>query len=52
MTEAEVNAFLTDLAVNRHVAASTQNQALCALLFLYEHVLGRPLDRLGGVIRA
>jgi site-specific recombinase XerD len=52
MTEAEVNAFLTDLAVNRHVAASTQNQALCALLFLYEYVLGRPLDRLGGVIRA
>jgi integron integrase len=52
MAEAEVNAFLTDLAVNRHVAASTQNQALCALLFLYEHVLSKPLDRLEGVIRA
>ena len=52
MAEPEVNAFLTHLAVDGHVAASTQNQALCALLFLYEHVLDRPLDRLGGVIRA
>jgi integron integrase len=52
MAEPEVNAFLTDLAVGRNVAASTQNQALCALLFLYEHVLGRPLDRVEGVIRA
>jgi hypothetical protein len=52
MAEAEVNAFLTHLAVVGHVAASTQNQALCALLFLYEHVLDRPLDRLEGVIRA
>jgi integron integrase len=52
MGEPEVNAFLTDLAVNGRVSASTQNQALCALLFLYEHVLGRPLDRIGGVVRA
>jgi integron integrase len=52
MAEPEVNEFLTDLAVNGHVAASTQNQALCALLFLYEHVLDRPLDRIEGVIRA
>src|SRR6185437_2002147 len=52
MAEAEVNEFLTDLAVNGHVAASTQNQALCALLFLYEHVLERPLDRIDGVVRA
>ncbi|HUR54484.1 MAG TPA: phage integrase N-terminal SAM-like domain-containing protein, partial [Gemmataceae bacterium] len=52
MAEPEVNAFLTDLAVNGNVAASTQNQALSALLFLYEHVLGRPLDRIGGVVRA
>jgi integron integrase len=35
----EVGAFLTHLAVERHVAASTQNQALCALLFLYNEVL-------------
>jgi integron integrase len=52
MGEPEVNAFLTHLAVERNVAASTQNQALCALLFLYEHVLGRPLDRIDGVVRA
>ncbi len=52
MAEPEVNAFLTHLAVDRHVSASTQNQALAALLFLYEHVLGRPLDRIEGVIRA
>ena len=42
MAESEVNAFLTHLAVERNVAASTQNQALCALLFLYEVVLERP----------
>lgn len=36
---AEVEAFLTRLAVGRHVSASTQNQALGALLFLYQHVL-------------
>jgi integron integrase len=35
----EIEAFLTDLAVTRHVAASTQNQALAALLFLYQTVL-------------
>ena len=38
--------FLTDLAVNEYVAASTQNQAFCALLFLYEQVLGIELPRL------
>ncbi|MFQ3662439.1 integron integrase [Roseiflexus sp.] len=41
---AEVQAFLTDLAVTQHVAASTQNQALSALLFLYNEVLQQPLD--------
>jgi hypothetical protein len=39
----EVAAFLTHLATNRDVAASTQNQALNALVFLYEHVLEMPL---------
>lgn len=52
MAEADVQAFLTSLAVRDHVAASTQNQALAALLFLYEHVLGRPLDRMEGIVRA
>ena len=51
MAEPEVNAFLTHLAVVRNVAASTQNQALCALLFLYDAVLSRPLDQLS-VIRS
>ncbi len=41
---AEINAFLTSLAVERHVAASTQNQARCALLFLYKAVLEVKLE--------
>jgi integron integrase len=44
MGEEEIAAFLTHLAVQRHVAASTQNQALCALLFLYNQVLEPKLD--------
>ncbi len=47
MGSAEIEAFLTHLAVDLNVAASTQNQALCALLFLYHHVLDieiGPLD--------
>lgn len=39
----EVRAYLTDLAVNRNVLASTQNVALSALLFLYKAVLDNPL---------
>src|SRR5262249_31893301 len=46
MAEPEVNAFLNHLAVDRDVAASTQNQALAALLFLYDAVLAHPLDQL------
>ena len=52
LAEADVAAFLTHLAVREHVATSTQNQALAALLFLYGHVIGRPLERLDGVARA
>ncbi|MEQ8847134.1 integron integrase [Botrimarina sp.] len=52
LAEDEVNRFLTHLAVEEHVAASTQNQALSAILFLYEHVLQQPLDRIEGVVRA
>jgi integron integrase len=43
MGKAEVTTFLEDLASARQVAASTQNQALSALLFLYREVLGAPL---------
>jgi site-specific recombinase XerD len=50
--EDDVNRFLTHLAVKEHVAASTQNQALSAILFLYEQVLEQPLDRIEGVVRA
>lgn len=48
----EVRAFLTHLAVDGNVAASTQNQAFAALLFLFRDFLGKPLDNLGDVVRA
>lgn len=44
MGEEEIAAFLSHLAVNRRVSASTQNQALCALLFLYQQVLEQKLE--------
>ena len=50
--EREVKLFLSHLATDLKVAASTQNQALNALVFLYRHVLGRPLGVLEGVERA
>lgn len=52
MGPSEITAFLTDLAVERQVSASTQNQALAALLFLYRHVLGSDPGWLDGVVRA
>jgi integron integrase len=52
MREAEVNAFLTHLARDGGVAASTQNQALSALLFLYKEVLKEQIGWLGEVERA
>jgi len=52
MSEPEINAFLTHLAVEKKVSASTQNQALSALLFLYRHVIGKELGDFGHVIRA
>ncbi len=52
MGEAEVVAFLSSLAVDRGVAASTQNQALSALVFLYAEVLAVELDWLRGLVRA
>ena len=48
----DVEAFLTDLATRRRVAASTQNQALAAILFLYGRVLETDLPWLTDVIRA
>ena len=52
MGAAEVEAFLSHLAVRRDVAASTQNQALSAILFLYKQVLQIELPWMDGVIRA
>jgi integron integrase len=52
MAEPEIDAFLTHLTVKEKVSASTQNQALSALLLLYRHVLGREVGDLGKVIRA
>ena len=49
---AEINAFLAHLAVTGQVAASTQNQAFCAILFLYRQVLLVEPGRIEGVIRA
>lgn len=50
--EKEINAFLTNLAVIDKVAASTQNQALAAILFYMKQILGRPVTELGDVVRA
>jgi integrase len=52
MASAEIEEFLTYLAVDQKVAASTQNQALSALLFLYRDVLKTPLDLPIDAIRA
>ena len=48
----EITQFLTALAVERHVSASTQNQALAAVLFLYQQVLGCAPGWLGDIVRA
>lgn len=52
MAEKEVTAFLSSLATEGHVAASTQNQALSALVFLYSEVLDLRLEWLNGLVRA
>jgi integron integrase len=52
MGSAEVRAFLSHLAVDRRVSASTQNQAKAALLFLYKHVLEVDLPWLAEVVQA
>src|SRR2546429_2105919 len=52
MGAAEVTAFMTALAVRERVAASTQNQALNALLFLYREILGVELPWLDDLVRA
>src|SRR3989338_4636359 len=52
MGEAEIGRFLSSLATDAKVSASTQNQAFNALLFLYQEVLQRKIGLIEGVIRA
>jgi integron integrase len=52
MGEQEIQAFLSYLATEKNIAASTQNQALSAILFLYRHVLLKPIDIPADLIRA
>jgi hypothetical protein len=52
MGAAELTQFLSSLAVHGNVAASTQNQALSALLFLYRNVLQQELPWLDDIVRA
>lgn len=52
MGEAEIGRFLSSLATESHVSASTQNQALNALLFLYQEILHLKIGFIDGVIRA
>jgi len=52
MGAAEISSYLSHLAVTGRVRASTQNQALSALLFLYRQVLGREIEWVGGMVRA
>jgi integron integrase len=52
MGQAEIGQFLSHLAVDGRVAASTQNQALNALVFLYKQVLEMDVGPIGGVVRA
>ena len=52
MAEAEIARFLSNLAAESHVSASTQNQALNAVLFLYRHVLRKDIGYVNGVVRA
>ena len=52
MAEPEINAFVTHLAVDEGVSASTQTQALSAILFLYRHVIRREVGALTDLVRA
>jgi len=52
MGEKEIRRFLSHLAVNVNVAASTQNQALCAIIFLYKQVLNIEIGEFGQIVWA
>ena len=48
----DVKGFLTNLAVDKKVSASSQNLAFNALLFFFRHVLGKECGKIDGVVRA
>jgi len=52
MAELEIGQFLSSLATELRVSASTQNQAFNAILFLYDQVLGKKIGLVSGVVRA
>jgi len=52
LTTSEFKSFLTHLAVDKNMSASSQNQAFNALLFFFRHVLGREFGEMEGVVRA
>ncbi|MDO7085316.1 integron integrase [Pseudocolwellia sp. AS88] len=52
MGQQEVSNYLTHLAVNRQVTSSTQNLALCSIVFMYKHVFERELTLLSDTVRA
>ena len=52
LNEVHISAFLTHLAVDKKVASSTQNQALCALVFLYRQVLKKEVGDFDNMVRA
>ncbi|MBA4374448.1 MAG: integron integrase [Thermodesulfovibrio sp.] len=52
LTPESVQNFLSHLAINKQVSSSTQNQALCALVFLFRNVLGKDLGDISGMIWA
>lgn len=52
MGENEINQFLSYLAVKEHVSASTQNQALCAIIFLYKNIVKKEIGEMQGLIWA
>ena len=52
LSEKDINTFITALAVDIEVSASTQNQALAAILFYYRAILSTPVTQLDDVIRA
>ena len=52
LNENHITEFLNYLAVQRKVASSTQNQALCALVFLYRHVLKKELSQFENLVHA